>query len=390
LNPDTNLDSTVALADSVLRPLEAIYQANGGVTALGDQFVCKVSKKKVSFFSNKEGIFIILTPGFKPSDSSIRFSGFWRYSESTTQGLISLTIPRSQGASDLLNNGIVTNLSLQGTFSDAAGHNSHPISIQFGKPFSAYAQSHPFMIFGHHGVQTTADPPYEENSLNGVLNDEGYGINGIELDVHLTKDHVPICAHDASITIRVTEKGPLLGDYIQYSFAFLESYVRLSDGQQIPSVEQAINAFIDSTSMQELWLDVKGDPDIFKYLEPVVKNGYARAATKGRQVKIIADLPSQKVIDEFNQQPSYGASLPSMCELSLQDVIDNHCQYFGPRYTAGLLLDDVAKAHSMGIRVYDWTLNSKDLILDYLQNGKFDGFITDYPSYVVYYYYTLF
>lgn len=246
------------------------------------------------------------------------------------------------------------------------------------------------MIFAHHGVQTVSDPPYIENTINGVLHDEDYGTNGLEFDVHLTKDHVPICVHDPGINIRVEEKGPLYGNYIQYTFEFLENYLALKDGQKIPSVEQVLTAFIDSTNMKEMWLDVKGDPDIFKYLEPVVKNAYAYAATKHRDVKIIADLPSQKVIDEFNQQPSYGASLPSMCELSLQDAIDNHCQYFGPRFSLGLLLDDVQKAHSMGIRVYSWTLNSQNLILSYLQEGKFDGFISDYPAYVNYYYYTLF
>jgi glycerophosphoryl diester phosphodiesterase len=389
-NPDTNLDNTIPISDSMLTAMEGIYRLAGGNAGLGDEFVCKVSKKKVSFFSNKSGIFIILDFRLKPGDSSIRFSGYWRYSESKTQGLISLTIGSSQGASDLLIKGTATNLSLQGSFSDGSGSNPQPVSIQFGRAFSQYTQTHEFIVFGHHGVQTTADPPYAENSLNGILNDEGYGINGMEFDVHLTKDHIPICAHDASINIRVTEKGPLFGDYIQYSFAFLDSFVRLEDGQKIPSVEQVLNAFIDSTSMKEMWLDVKGDPDIFKYLEPVVKNAYARAAAKNRNVIIIADLPSQKVIDEFNQQPSYGASLPTMCELSLQDAINNHCQYFGPRYTLGLLQDDVTKAHSMGIRVYDWTLNSQDLIISYLQNGKFDGFITDYPAYVNFYYYTLY
>jgi len=53
------------------------------------------------------------------------------------------------------------------------------------------------------------------------------------------------------------------------------------------------------------------------------------------------------------------------------------------------LLDQVAKAHSLGIKVLTWTLDDKNLIEDYLQNGKFDGFITDFPAYVVYDFYTL-
>ena len=134
---------------------------------------------------------------------------------------------------------------------------------------------------------------------------------------------------------------------------------------------------------------MKGDPDVFKYLEPVVRNAYALAKAKNRNVVIIADLPSEAVIAEYKKQPSYGVDLPCMCELSLQDVIDNNCKYFGPRFSLGLLLDDVNKGHDLGIKSYSWTLNDKITILDYLQNGKFDGFISDYPAYVVYDYYAL-
>jgi glycerophosphoryl diester phosphodiesterase len=220
------------------------------------------------------------------------------------------------------------------------------------------------------------------------LHDEDYGVSGLEFDVRLTKDNIPICMHDAAFDIRLTQKGPLYGDFSQYTYAFLQSYVRLVDGQKIPTVEEILDAFIDSTNMKYMWLDIKGDPDVFKYLEPVVRNAYARAASQHRTVVIISDLPSDEVIEEYKKQPSY-ADLPTMCELSMQDVIDNNCQYFGPRFTLGLLTEDVAKAHSLGIKVYSWTLNDKTIIQDYLKNGQFDGFISDYPAYVVYDYYAL-
>lgn len=196
--------------------------------------------------------------------------------------------------------------------------------------------------------------------------------------------------HDASFNIRLVEKGPLYGDFNQYSFAFLENYVRLIDGEKIPSLAQALTAFIDSTTMKYFWMDVKGDPHVFKYLEPIVRSAYARAQAENRNVVIFADLPEKDVIEEYQEQPSYGADLPCMCELSLQDAIDNNCKYFGPRFSLGLLLDDVNKGHTLGIKSYSWTVDDKTTILNYLQNGKFDGFISDYPAYVIYDYYTMF
>ncbi|WP_448699272.1 glycerophosphodiester phosphodiesterase [Mucilaginibacter sp. AW1-3] len=381
-NANTNLINTTHLSDTVMKNMEGIYSLSDGSSDLGTEFVCKTSKFRVSFFSDQSGIFFILKYGLNPVDGSIQFSGFWRYSETATQGTISFSIAKADGASDLILSGIASRIRMKGSF-----NNNQPISLQYKRPFSQYVLTHEFTIFAHHGVQTTANPPYAQNSLNGVLHDEDYGVTGIEFDVRLTKDNVPICMHDASFDMRLTQKGPLYGDFNQYSFSFLQQYVKLIDGQKIPSVAEALTAFVDSTNMKYFWMDIKGDPDVFKYLEPVVRAAYARAATAKRNVVIFADLPSDAVIEEYKKQPSYGANLPCMCEVAFQDVVDNKCQYFGPRFTVGLLTDDVNKGHSMGIKTYSWTLNDKTTIVDYLQHGNFDGFITDYPAYVIYNYY---
>src|SRR6478609_3432069 len=291
-NSDANLVGTSFIDGSVMKKMEGIYALETGDNGLGQQFVCKVSKFRVSFFSNKDGIFIILKYGLK-SDGSIQFSGFWRYSELTDQGNIYFEMSAGNGATDLLN-GIISNIKLQGKFLNGSSN----ISLKYDKPFSQYAIDHEFMVFAHHGVQTTANPPYAENSLGGVLHDEDYGVTGLEFDVRMTKDNVPICIHDPSINVRLTEKGPISGDWDQYSFPFITQHLRLIDGQKLPSVEQALTAFVDSTTLKYFWMDVKGNPNIFKYLEPIVRNAYARAASKNRTVTIFAGLPSDDVIQD--------------------------------------------------------------------------------------------
>ena len=388
---DYNLVGTTPIDGSVMKKMEGIYKLTSGSENLGSQFVCKTSKSRVSFFSNQNGIFIILKYGYNASDESIQFSGFWRYSETSDQGAFHGSISDADGASDLLN-GIVDGLKLSGAFPDSC-------TIQYDHAFSAYTTANPFLVFGHHGVQTVADPPYSENSINGVLNDENYGCNALEFDVRMTSDDVPICIHDAFINTRLTQKGPLSGDWDQYPFSLIEQYIRLIDGQKVPSVEQALDAFIDSTTMKYFWMDVKGNTDIFKYLEPVVRNAYARAQAEGRDVVIFAGLPSDDVITELSAQPTYNSTntaysyslpLPTLAEESYDKTLQTNSQFFGPRYSLGLLLDDVENAHNNGIKVISWTLNSSQLITQYLQDGKFDGFITDYPAYVVYDYYTMF
>jgi glycerophosphoryl diester phosphodiesterase len=385
--PDVNIGDVDFISYTKMKSMEGIYSGSGS-TGLGTNFVCKVSKYRVSFFSNSGGIFMILKYGLNPTDSSLKFSGFWRFSETATQGLINFSVPKAE-ALLFLTTGDISSLSLSGSYQNGDDPSIEPLNLTFSKHFSAYAANTPFEIYSHHGVQTTSNPPFAQNSLNGVYNDEDYGVNGLEMDVQLTYDSIPIMMHDADIDIRLTQKSPISGNYNQYKFQFLEDYIRLVDGQKIPALAQMLTAFIDSTTMKYFWMDIKGDEGIFEALLPVIDNAYNHAKAVGRDVVIYADLPSNTVIGQFQSYPAYRESgYPTMCELTYQDVVDNGCTRWGPRYSRGLLLSDVETAHAAGIKVISWTLNDKTLIQNYIKNGQFDGFISDYPSYVVYDYYT--
>ncbi len=385
--PPIDIGNVAFIPYTKMKPMEAIYDLASGSNALGTSFVCKVSKYRVSFFGNG-GIFMILKYGLEQNDSSLKFSGFYRYSKDARQGLVNFSLPKADALA-FLKTGNISNLVLNGNIENGNGTQT-PIGLKFSKNFSAYAKNTPFEIYAHHGVQTVANPPFAENSIGGVLNDEDYGVNGLEFDVHLTRDKVPIMMHDGYINIRLTEKSPISGDLDQFSFNFLDQYIELIDGQKIASLEHCLRDFIDSTTMTYFWMDVKGDDGIFQALQPIILNAQSHAKAVGRNVVIYADLPSTTVISEFQSYPPYGAdtSLKTMCELTLQDVIDNGCTRWGPRYSRGLLLSDVATAHSMGIKVISWTLNDEGLIANYMKNGQFDGFISDYPCFVVYDWYT--
>jgi glycerophosphoryl diester phosphodiesterase len=376
-----HLAGTNILPADTMKKMEGIYRLSGGSKDLGLRFVCKVSPSRVIFLSEKEGIYIILKYGYKKQDGSIRFSGFWRYTKTKEQGNIvfSVSLPLNANGSLPGTNGLV----LEGNF------NGNPISLQFERSFTAGAVSKNFIVLAHRGVQTDSDPPFAENSLDAVSHVEQYGVNGMEIDVRMTQDHIPICVHDETINSRTIRKGALKGKWDEYSFQAISDQVRLIDGQKIPSVEQALDTFIDSTHLTYLWLDIKGNKDIFKYIEPLIRKAYAKAAAQNRHVVLIAGIPSDEVAAELHARPTY-AGLPTLFEQSLDLVIENNGAFYGPRYSEGLHLDEAAKAHAKGIKVICWTLNKEKMIRKYLQEGSFDGFVTDNPSFVLYNLYTLF
>src|SRR6478736_884212 len=121
---EQNLANTTPITGTTMKKMEGIYKLVGGTGELGAEFVFKVSKYRVSFFSEKDGIFFILKYGLKPSDGSIQFSGFYRYSEFPTQGSIQFSVAAAEGATDLLA-GVVSNLKMRGNVS------SDSISLQY-------------------------------------------------------------------------------------------------------------------------------------------------------------------------------------------------------------------------------------------------------------------
>jgi glycerophosphoryl diester phosphodiesterase len=370
--PTIDIGNVAFIPYTSMKPMEAIYDLASGSNQLGTSFVCKVSKYRVSFFGNG-GFFMILKYGLEQNDSSLKFSGFYRYSKDARQGLVNFSLPKADALA-FLKTGNISNLVLNGNIENGNGTQT-PIGLKFSRNFSSAAVNTPFEIYAHHGVQTVANPPFAENSILGVLNDEDYGVNGLEFDVQLTRDSVPMMMHDGNIDIRLTQKSPISGNYNQFSFDFLYEFITLIDGQRIASLQHCLTDFIDSTTLTYFWMDIKGDDRIFQALQPVVLSAQAHAKTVGRNVVIYADYRAD-------------TSLKTMCELTFQDVVDNGCTRWGPRYSRGLLLSDVATAHSMGIKVISWTLNDEALIANYMKNGQFDGFISDYPCFVVYDFYT--
>jgi glycerophosphoryl diester phosphodiesterase len=383
--PPLSLGDATVLGKSTLLPLEGIYTLSSGNDGLGTEFVCRVTRNTVSFFGNRSGIFIILHAGLVHADSSILFIGFWRVSEKASQGTIQFTLS-PKDAAQLLHQHTAPGLVLDGVY--PANQKEQKLTLRYDRDFPAAAKAKPLAIFGHHGIETNANPPFVENSLNAMRHVEDYGATGIEVDIRLTKDNVPVLFHDPDLNIRVVEKSGILANLDQVSYNTLFNFVRLHDGQRIPSLEEALRIAVDSTDLQYVWLDIKGNPNVFKYLEPVVRAAIANAQSKGRVLEIITDIPTDDVMTEYAKQPTY-ATLPVMCELELDKTLSIKSGYWGPRWTLGLVLDEVDKAHAQGLKVFAWTLNSESIITSYLRDGRFDGMITDYPAYSVYHYYTM-
>jgi glycerophosphoryl diester phosphodiesterase len=368
--------------------LEGIYKVVKGNEIFGDTLILKWSKdNNLSIFGGINGLYAV-TKGFK-KDSSIYIFGYWRYALNSETGGINLQLNPSEGSNAILSesNSKPSNIRIKGTFGTGNNLVSEPLELVYVRPFSKKVLQDDFRILAHRSGGRTSDLlSISENSSEMIGFTENLGSTGIEIDVRLTKDGVPVLYHDEDINIRLTKKSPLNGPLINYTYDELSKFIRLVNGEKIPKLEDALLKVVDSTNLKVVWLDMKSVNNSMAKVIPIQQKMLERAKQKGRNLAIYIGLPEPEVVDFFKTYTNY-QNIQSLCELSVEDVNNINANVWAPRWTLGLLMPEVNAMHAQNRKVYCWTLDNEDFIKKYINEGDFDGILTNYPTIVSYHHY---
>jgi glycerophosphoryl diester phosphodiesterase len=385
---DTNLNSNTRNA------MEGVYTLNKAAGDFGELTAIKWSYTHngndtsfhVSGFFGKDISYFICEG--KKSNGSILLNGYWRKMESTATGIMHLVISPSNGATLLLSpNPVVTPgaVTMEGYYGNGNNEPTTEIRFVYTRPLN---KTNPdfFQIMAHRSGGRTSDLlPVSENSVEMILKTSEFGSTGIEIDVRLTSDGIPILYHDNTLNLRLIQKSGLTGAIENYSYAQLSDFVRLIHGEKIPTLRQALDAVVYRTGLSYVWLDTKYAGPLNR-LQAIQKEYIAKAAAAGRNVHILIGLPGEDQLNEFLKLPDY-SNTPSLCELTIDDVKKCNSKVWAPRFTEGTQIDKVEEVHSLGKLAFVWTLDVPEFISDYINNGMFDAILSNFPSCVAYYYY---
>lgn len=108
------------------------------------------------------------------------------------------------------------------------------------------------LIFGHRGYPKK----FPENSLAGFQYTLQQHIEGLEFDVHLTKDQIPVICHDETID-RVSDGHGAIRDY---TLQELQKF-HLANGEAIPTLQ----AFLELVQDQAVQLNLEFKTNIYHY-----------------------------------------------------------------------------------------------------------------------------
>ncbi len=368
--------------------LEGIYKVNYGNDFVGDTLVLKYLKNKISVFGIKDGFYSILE--VKRDSAEIVFDGEWRYALNKRYGNVVVRTNYNEFLtnSETFKGEVVFsgNYLLEDTL---RAIDIHLIKIE---NLRTELTNNNFHILAHRGGGRTADHiPYSENSIEMINFSEHIGSTGIEIDIQLTKDNIPVLYHDSDLNIRLVQKGPLIGYIKDYNFSQLNKLVRLIRGEQIPTLEEALDFVVEKTQMSLILLDIKNS-ESFDYVIPIQKKYIDIAKEKGKEVEILISIQSNEVYESFKKVEGY-TEIPSCCTMEKEKVKSINSTLWNYRWTQGILSQELIEMHSLGKRCTVWTLDVPEFIDLYVSHGKnnpllrFDGILTNYPNIVAYYHY---
>lgn len=375
------LTNALPIESKQLQLFNGVYNVIEGTDQLGKVVVIKQSGRKLSIFTGKNVALFVLQSG--RIDSSLIFEGYWRYSQSQDNGLARFEISADQGGASLLQ-GIPPSASfiIRGAIGDKTSEPGTPIMLQYNRPLKDTS----FTILAHRGGGRNSDQlPESENSLGIIQLAEEFGANGIEIDVRLTKDGIPILYHDDNFSPRLINSEYLIGPVSNYTFAAVRTLGTLKNGDHIPTLKEALNVVLNSTTLATVWLDIKSPSTI----APAVKlqqEYKLKAAAAGRTLNIYIGLPSEEIADQYKKENLLDTA-DALCELSLSEVRDVKAKVWAPRWTLGPLPNEAEQMRSEGRKTFVWTLDQKEFILPFLTDGNIDGILTNYPSLVAFEYY---
>jgi glycerophosphoryl diester phosphodiesterase len=160
-------------------------------------------------------------------------------------------------------------------------------------------------IIGHRGARDL----WPENSLDGFRRTRALGIEGVEFDVHVTRDGELVVLHDATLE-RTTEGQGLVADRTAAELA--ATRLRDGGGAGIPTLDQVLDVFAGSDI--ELHIEIKTDADgrLYPGLEKRLVDIIARRKLHDtailtcfvpKALKIVREIsPRQRVLASVNER----------------------------------------------------------------------------------------
>lgn len=376
---------------AIRQAMEGIYTVSDGANQFGDEVALKWTyvlngadtTHYLSILTGTDAAFFNLETSF--TADSLVLNGFWRKLVNAETGLVQLNVhARRKGKLMAVAGSLIPGdtLVLSGAYGNKTATPATPLTLTYARPLNA----RPFAILAHRSGGRTSDLlPASENTIEIIKLASRLGATGVEMDVRYTKDGVPVLYHDNTLNLRLIQKNGLTGSIEDYTYQQLSAFVRLINGEKIPTLEEALDAVVNNTPLSFVWLDTKYIGPMDK-VQAIQQRYQQKAQQLGRKLQIIIGLPSTDAIASYKALANK-ANTPILCELDTATTRSLDASFWAPRWTLGPQTDEVQAMKTDGLTVFVWTLDEPEFIREFIGQNQFDGILSNYSTVVAFYHY---
>jgi glycerophosphoryl diester phosphodiesterase len=219
---------------------------------------------------------------------------------------------------------------------------------------------------GHRGAKGHT----AENTLESIQNAIDFGVDGIEIDVHLCASGELVVFHDFTLD-RMTNA---IGDITKYSLQELKK-IKVKGKYYIPTLEEVLN-LIDKRCL--INIELKGTNTATKTCEVIERH------VKENNWKytdfLVSSFQHHELEDVFkmNKNIPLGVLTKASVKEALEFAQTINADAIHPNY-ALLTKENVKQVQDKGFKVNTWTVNDLETI-NRMKSYGIDAIISDFPD----------
>ena len=229
-------------------------------------------------------------------------------------------------------------------------------------------------VIGHRGARYEAP----ENTVTGFRYARGIGVDGFELDVHLTSDDQLVVIHDATLD-RTTSGTGNVGDFTLAEIQALDARSNFPDWSEpaiVPTLDEVLDVIRETS-----WIEIEIKTDLPERLDkvlPLVVDAIRRFGIEASVFITSFDPYALEVAKQLAPDVRRGFICKYEHLNDLDRAVDLGASLIGFPYATGIP-EIAARARELGILRTGWPTNDRES-LERVFELDLDGICTDMPT----------
>lgn len=229
------------------------------------------------------------------------------------------------------------------------------------------------LLFGHRGSRGLSP----ENTIPSFRLGISYGMDGIELDIHLSKDGKLIVMHDDTVD-RTTDGHGKISDLTYEQISRLDAGIKLGAqwrGTSVPLLSEVFDEFRGNIMYK---VELKHSSKVYPGIEKQLLEEIERYSIRDRVQIISFDFDSLKNVRELDRDIKLGLIIFGKPEWFIDTARKLNAEWIQAFY--GLIFpEDVKIVHDSGLKIGAWTPDDEEEIKRCYDMGV-DDITSDLPN----------